>query len=72
MDLSSYADLAVKLVNHEDLSNLDGLRALLGETGRGLQAARTSTDERMLSRRAARRPLPEARPSAGIWYRASR
>ncbi|TQM73902.1 CGNR zinc finger domain-containing protein [Thermopolyspora flexuosa] len=40
MDLSSYADLAVKLVNHEDLSNLDGLRTLLGETGRGLQAAR--------------------------------
>lgn len=40
MDLDSYAELAVHLVNHEDLGNLDGLRALLGETGRGLDAAR--------------------------------
>jgi len=45
VDLISYAALAVHLVNHEDLSNLDGLRTLLGETGRGLQAARITRSD---------------------------
>ena len=40
MDLSSNAELAVQLINGPDLTCLDGLRTLLGETGRGLQAAR--------------------------------
>jgi predicted RNA-binding Zn ribbon-like protein len=40
VDLSSNADLAVQLINGPPLADLDGLRALLGETGRGLQAAR--------------------------------
>ncbi|GII34546.1 CGNR zinc finger domain-containing protein [Planotetraspora mira] len=43
MDLTSYAELAVLLVNRaEDLSSLDTLRALLEETGRTESAARVN------------------------------
>jgi predicted RNA-binding Zn ribbon-like protein len=43
VDLTSYAELAVLLVNRaEDLSSLDTLRALLEETGRAEAAARVT------------------------------
>ncbi|WP_030456456.1 CGNR zinc finger domain-containing protein [Herbidospora cretacea] len=43
MDLTSYAELAVLLVNRrDDLKTLDGLRALLSETGRTEAAGRVT------------------------------